>query len=212
MNVQISQNKLWKTSTIFIKSVLDRVVAAIALIALSPLILGVAIAVYFRMGHPIIFTQPRPGKDCRVFTFYKFRTMLNQRNSDGNLLCDAQRLTPFGKFLRESSLDELPQLWNILKGDMSFVGCRPLMVKYLDLYTPEQLRRHEMKPGLTGLAQVTGRNAITWKEKFQLDVWYVDNWSLWLDLKILFLTVWKVIRKEGVSQANHVTMEEFRGN
>lgn len=204
-------DRLTKISRL-IKSVLDRIVAAIGLIALSPVLLGVAIAIYFRMGEPVIFTQPRPGKDNQIFNFYKFRTMTDECDAEGNLLEDEERLTAFGQFLRESSFDELPQLWNILKGDMSFVGCRPLMVNYLELYTPEQLRRHEMKPGLTGLAQITGRNAITWPEKFQLDVWYVDNWSLWLDMKILLLTVWKVVTREGISQANHVTVEEFRGN
>ncbi|MDZ8050445.1 MAG: sugar transferase [Aulosira sp. ZfuVER01] len=195
-----------------IKSILDRFIAAIALILCFPVLLLVAIAIYYRMGSPVIFAQPRPGKNGRIFKFYKFRTMTDERDAKGNLLPDAKRLTSFGKFLRKTSLDELPQLWNVLKGDMSFVGPRPLMVRYLERYTPEQARRHEVKPGITGWAQVNGRNSISWPEKFKLDVWYVDNWSWWLDLKILFLTAWKVVKKEGISQANHDTMEEFLGN
>lgn len=194
-----------------VKSLLDRLVAAIALILLSPLAIGVAIAIYFRMGSPIIFTQPRPGKDSKIFNFYKFRTMTDERDAEGNLLPDEQRLTSFGQFLRQTSLDELPQLWNVLKGDMSFVGPRPLLVKYLDRYTPEQARRHEVKPGITGLAQINGRNAITWEEKFELDVSYIDRWSLWLDLKILFLTVFKVLQQEGINQEGYTTSEEFKG-
>ncbi|BAY07124.1 sugar transferase [Calothrix sp. NIES-2098] len=196
-----------------IKFVLDKVVAAIALILCLPVIVIVAIAIYYRMGSPVIFAQPRPGQNGRIFKFYKFRTMTNERDANGNLLPDAKRLTSFGKFLRKTSLDELPQLLNVLKGDMSFVGPRPLMVKYLDRYTPEQARRHEVKPGITGWAQVNGRNSISWQERFKLDIWYIDNWSWWLDLKILFLTVWKVLKKEGISHANHdTTMEEFMGN
>jgi lipopolysaccharide/colanic/teichoic acid biosynthesis glycosyltransferase len=196
----------------FIKSVLDRIMAAIALLILSPLILIMAIAIYVRMGKPIIFAQPRPGQNGRIFTFYKFRTMTDERDFDGNLLPDEQRLTAFGQFLRQTSLDELPQLWNVVKGDMSFVGPRPLMVEYLDRYSPEQARRHEVTPGITGWAQINGRNALTWQEKFKLDVWYVDHWNLWLDLKILFLTVWKVLQKEGISQEGHATIEDFLGN
>jgi lipopolysaccharide/colanic/teichoic acid biosynthesis glycosyltransferase len=195
-----------------VKSLLDRLVAAIALIVLSPIVVVVAIAIYFRMGSPVVFTQLRPGKDNRIFQFYKFRTMNDERDADGNLLPDEQRLTPFGQFLRRTSLDELPQLWNVLKGDMSFVGPRPLLVLYLDRYTPEQARRHEVKPGITGLAQISGRNTLTWEEKFQLDVWYVDNWSLWLDVKLLFLTVFKVLQQEGISQEGCATSEEFRGS
>jgi lipopolysaccharide/colanic/teichoic acid biosynthesis glycosyltransferase len=196
----------------FIKSVLDRIIAAIALLILSPLILIMAIAIYVRMGKPIIFAQLRPGQNGRIFTFYKFRTMTDERDFNGNLLPDEQRLTAFGQFLRQTSLDELPQLWNVVKGDMSFVGPRPLMVDYLDRYSPEQARRHEVTPGITGWAQINGRNALTWQEKFKLDVWYVDHWNLWLDLKILFLTVWKVLQKEGISQEGHATIEDFLGN
>ncbi|MEG3971435.1 MULTISPECIES: sugar transferase [unclassified Microcoleus] len=195
-----------------VKFVLDRLVAAIALLVFSPAILIVAIAIYLRMGSPIVFTQPRPGKNGEVFRFYKFRTMTSDCDADGNLLSDEKRLTAIGQFLRKTSLDELPQLWNVLKGDMSFVGPRPLMVEYLERYSPEQARRHDVMPGITGWAQINGRNTISWEQKFKLDVWYVDNWSLWLDLKILFLTVWKVVKKEGISQANHATVEDFNGN
>lgn len=197
-----------------VKTVLDRVMAAIALLLFAPFFLFVAIAIYMRMGSPIIFSQPRPGKDGQIFTFYKFRTMTSDRDREGNLLSDEQRLTKIGQFLRRSSLDELPQLWNVLKGDMSFVGPRPLMVVYLERYSPEQARRHEVMPGITGWAQVNGRRLLdgNWSEKFRLDVWYVDNWSLWLDLKILFLTVWKVLGQKEISQAGHATSEEFKGN
>lgn len=194
-----------------VKWVLDRLVAAIALLAFSPAILIVAIAIYMRMGQPIVFTQPRPGKDGRIFSFYKFRTMTSDCDGEGNLLPDEQRLTAIGQFLRRTSLDELPQLWNVLKGDMSLVGPRPLLVRYLERYSPEQARRHEVIPGITGWAQINGRNSISWVEKFKLDVWYVDSWSLWLDLKILFLTVFKVLQREGISQEGYTSMEEFKG-
>ncbi|XZO02180.1 MAG: sugar transferase [Microcoleus sp.] len=197
-----------------VKWVLDRLVAAIALLAFSPAILIVAIAIYMRMGQPIVFTQPRPGKDGRIFSFYKFRTMTSDCDGEGNLLPDEQRLTAIGEFLRRSSLDELPQLWNVLKGDMSLVGPRPLLVRYLERYSPEQARRHEVMPGITGWAQVNGRRLLdaNWSEKFRLDVWYVDRWSLWLDLKILWLTVGQVLGQKEISQANHATSEEFKGN
>lgn len=210
MVAQELQGERSKSSRL-IKSVLDRFVAAIALLMFSPLILIVAIAIYFRMGSPLIFSQPRPGKDGKIFRFYKFRTMTDERDAKGNLLDDEQRLTAFGEFLRESSLDEIPQLWNILKGDMSLVGPRPLLVRYLERYSSQQARRHEVKPGITGLAQVKGRNAITWEEKFQLDVWYIDNWSLWLDLKILVMTFVKVLRKEGIDEEGQVSSSEFLG-
>ena len=189
----------------------DRIVATIALILLSPLMLGVAIAIYFRMGSPLIFSQPRPGKNNHIFQFYKFRTMTDERDANGNLLDDERRLTALGEFLRESSLDELPQLWNVVKGDMSIVGPRPLLVKYLERYAPQQARRHEVKPGITGLAQIKGRNAISWEKKFQLDVWYIDNWSLWLDLKILIITFFKVLQKEGIDEKGQVSSSEFLG-
>jgi lipopolysaccharide/colanic/teichoic acid biosynthesis glycosyltransferase len=163
------------------------------------------------MGLPILFRQQRPGLHGKPFTLLKFRTMTDARDAQGNLLPDAERLTPFGSFLRRTSLDELPAFFNVLRGDMSLMGPRPLLMAYLDRYTPEQARRHEVRPGITGWAQVNGRNAITWEQKFVLDVWYVDNWSLWLDLKILFLTGWKVLRREGISQEGHATMPEFLG-
>jgi sugar transferase EpsL len=195
-----------------IKGTADQLIAGLILLLLFPVILGVVIAISFALGRPIIFTQPRPGQDGRSFRFYKFRTMTSACDISGNLLPDAQRLTPFGLFLRQTSLDELPQLLNILKGEMSFVGPRPLLVKYLDRYTPQQARRHEVKPGITGLAQVKGRNAISWEEKFDLDVWYIDHWSLGLDLKILLLTAWKVLRQDGINQEGYTTSEEFMGS
>lgn len=194
-----------------IKSILDRSIAALALSLFSPLILVVAIAIYFKMGTPVVFKQPRPGLRGKIFNCYKFRSMTNERDQDGNLLPDEDRLTPFGQFLRQTSLDELPQLWNVFKGDMSFVGPRPLMVEYLDRYNSEQARRHDVIPGITGWAQINGRNAISWEERFKLDVWYVDHWSLVLDLKILLLTVIKVLKREGISSDNHVTMSNFMG-
>ena len=213
MAAQQLQSERSKTS-FKIKSVLDRVVAAIALLLLSPIILIVSIAIYFRMGSPLIFSQPRPGKDGKIFRFYKFRTMTDERDAEGNLLDDELRMTAFGEFLRESSLDELPQLWNGVRGDMSIVGPRPLLVQYLDRYTPEQARRHEVKPGITGWAQINGRRLLDgdWEKKFRLDVWYVDNWSLWLDLKIILMTVGKVLRKEEISQPGHATGAEFMGS
>lgn len=172
----------------------------------------VALLVRLKLGSPVIFHQDRPGRDGKVFRLYKFRTMTDQRDEKGELLPDQQRLTKFGKLLRSTSLDELPELWNILKGDMSLVGPRPLLVKYLPLYSAEQSRRHEVTPGLTGWAQVHGRNAITWEERFALDVWYVDHVSLKTDLAVLFLTVKKVLCREGISAAGEATMGEFRGS
>ncbi len=194
-----------------IKWLLDRLVSAIAILLLFPLLLFVTLLIYLQMGYPVLFTQPRPGRNGHIFSFYKFRTMTDQCDAEGNLLPDEQRLTSLGKFLRQLSLDELPQLWNVLKGDMSFVGPRPLLVAYLNRYNSEQARRHEVKPGITGWAQVNGRNAISWEEKFQLDIWYIDNWSLWLDFRILVLTVIKVFQREGISHPNHATMMEFQG-
>ncbi len=211
---QLNQRVNPKKVSQLVKWVLDRLCAAIALLVFSPVILMVAIAIYIRMGGPIFFCQPRPGKNGRVFNFYKFRTMTSDCDADGNLLPDEQRLIPLGQFLRKTSLDELPQLWNVLKGDMSLVGPRPLLVRYLDRYTPEQARRHDVMPGITGWAQVNGRRLLdgNWPEKFRLDVWYVDNWSLSLDLKILFLTVWKVLGQKEISQEGQATGEEFKGN
>lgn len=187
----------------------------IAIFALVILALPMAIlfcAVYFRLGSPVIFSQWRPGLHGKAFKMVKFRTMTDARNSDGELLPDAERLTSFGRFLRVTSLDELPELWNVVKGDMSLVGPRPLLMEYLSLYTQEQARRNDVRPGITGWAQVNGRNAISWEEKFVLDVWYVDHQSFWLDLKILWLTVRKVFGREDISAEGHATMEKFRGS
>jgi sugar transferase EpsL len=174
------------------------------------LILVILIRIYH--GSPVIFAQKRPGFKGTPFYIYKFRTMTDARDKNGNLLPDAQRLTRLGRFLRSSSLDEIPELFNVLRGEMSLVGPRPLLMQYLERYSPEQARRHDALPGVTGWAQINGRNALTWDDKFKLDVWYVDNWSFWLDLKILFLTVWKVFKREGISQPGHATAEEFMGN
>lgn len=193
------------------KRTLDLALALLALILLSPLLGSLAILIWFKLGSPVLFRQQRPGLHGKPFTLYKFRTMTDARDAAGNLLPDAERLMPFGRFLRATSLDELPELWNVLKGDMSLVGPRPLLMQYLDRYTPEQMRRHEVRPGITGWAQVNGRNALSWEEKFRLDVWYVDNVSLWLDLKIIALTVWKIIKREGISQPGQATAEEFLG-
>ncbi|WP_041566115.1 sugar transferase [Nostoc punctiforme] len=214
MNSKYLQKHFFRKNSRLIKSILDRFVAAIALLALSPVILIIAIAIYFRMGYPVIFIQPRPGKNARIFNFYKFRTMTDECDAKGNLLPDEKRLTPFGEFLRQTSLDELPQLWNVLKGDMSLVGPRPLLVQYLDRYSLEQARRHNVKPGITGWAQINGRRLLDgcWEEKFRLDIWYIDNWNLWLDLKILVLTLFKVLKKENISQEGYATGEEFQGS
>ena len=192
-----------------IKHFSDRLAVAIAFLLLSPIILLVAVLVRINLGSPILFLQPRPGKNGSIFTFYKFRTMTDDRDSQGNLLTDEERLTPFGCWLRKTSLDELPQLVNVLKGEMSLIGPRPLLVSFLDFYDAEQMRRHEVLPGITGLAQISGRNNIAWEEKFQLDVSYVDNWSLWLDFKILLATVWKVVGQKDVNQTGHITCENF---
>jgi len=191
---------------------LFNIIGALAgLILLSPVICVLAILVRLNLGSPIIFKQKRPGLNGKTFTFYKFRSMIDIRGKTGELIEDRARITMLGNFIRQTSLDELPSLFNVLKGDMSLVGPRPLLVEYLDLYTHEQARRHKVKPGITGWAQVNGRNAISWEEKFNLDVWYVDNQSIWLDTKILFITIWKVIKVEGISHAGHVTMEKFQG-
>jgi lipopolysaccharide/colanic/teichoic acid biosynthesis glycosyltransferase len=198
-----------------IKTIADRLVAAMVLFILSPLILLVAIAVRIQMGTPILFTQPRPGKDGQVFQFCKFRTMTDERNSDGKLLPDDRRLTRIGKLLRKTSLDELPQLWHVLKGEMSIVGPRPLLVRYLELYNEEQARRHDVLPGITGWAQVNGRRNLDgdFIKKFELDVWYVDNWSLWLDVKIIWLTIVAVVGQKDIDQEGYTTGGgEFLGN
>ncbi len=193
------------------KRTFDFILAAAAMIVLSPVLITLAAAIRWNLGAPVLFLQQRPGLGGRPFWLLKFRTMTDARGAGGVLLPDAERLTRFGRFLRATSLDELPELFNVLKGDMSLVGPRPLLMQYLERYTPEQARRHEVRPGITGWAQVNGRNAITWEEKFKLDVWYVDNWSLWLDIKIIFMTIWKIFKREGINQAGQATMEEFMG-
>jgi sugar transferase EpsL len=192
------------------KRVFDFCFTLIAVFFLSPLLIVLALMVRLILGKPVLFRQHRPGIHGRPFTIYKFRTMTEACDAHGNLLPDGERLTRFGRFLRSTSLDELPELFNVLKGDMSLVGPRPLLMQYIDRYTPEQARRHEVKPGLTGWSQVNGRNAISWEEKFRLDVWYVDNRSIWLDLKIIFITAWMIIRREGINQPGQPTMEEFK--
>jgi lipopolysaccharide/colanic/teichoic acid biosynthesis glycosyltransferase len=194
------------------KRLFDIVSAGLALILLSPVMAVVALLVRIKLGSPVIFGQKRPGYKTELFTIYKFRTMLDTRDAAGNLLPDADRLPHFGRVLRSTSLDELPELWNVLKGEMSWVGPRPLLIAYLDRYSPEQNRRHDVLPGVTGWAQVNGRNAISWPEKFKLDVWYVDHWSFWLDIKILFMTFWKVIKREAINAPGEATSGEFMGN
>ena len=195
----------------FSKRLFDFTFALLALIILSPIILVTAILVRIFLGAPILFKQERPGYKGRPFFIYKFRSMTNRLTRNGSLLSDAERLPRFGHLLRSLSLDELPELFNILRGEMSFVGPRPLLMEYLPLYSPEQARRHDVVPGLTGWAQVNGRNAVDWPTRFKMDVWYVDNWSFWLDIRIIFLTVSKVISREGVSQEGQSTVEYFKG-
>lgn len=194
------------------KRIFDLTVALLILILLSLLILGLMILISWKLGSPILFTQTRPGLHGNPFKMVKFRTMTDARDDNGNLLPDNIRLTPFSRFLRSTSLDELPELWNVIKGDMSLVGPRPLLMEYLPLYNSEQTRRHEVRPGITGWAQINGRNAISWEEKFKLDVWYVDNQSFWLDLKILILTLKKVFVREGISAQGEATMPKFTGS
>jgi lipopolysaccharide/colanic/teichoic acid biosynthesis glycosyltransferase len=194
-----------------LKRFFDVLAAGSALVVLSPVLLGVAYLVRKNLGSPVLFTQVRPGLNGKPFKMVKFRTMRDAVDAQGNALPDDQRLTPFGQFLRSASLDELPELWNVLKGDMSLVGPRPLLMEYLPLYSPEQARRHEAKPGVTGWAQINGRNAISWEDKFKLDVWYVDNQSLWLDIRIIFLTIRKVVVRDGISAEGEATMSKFTG-
>ena len=201
----------------FFKRFFDFIFSLIAVVVLSPVLLALIIVGAVAMRGNPFFVQPRPGKKGKdgqekIFKLVKFRTMDNRKDKDGNLLPDDVRLNKYGKIMRITSLDELPELINILKGDMSLVGPRALLVQYLGLYNDEQIRRHEVLPGLTGWAQINGRNSITWSEKFKLDVWYVDNWSLWLDIKIFFLTFWKVLKREGINQSESVTMEYFNGS
>lgn len=194
------------------KNLFDKILALFLIILFSPIYIIVSLLIYIKMGNPILFRQKRPGKDEKIFGIYKFRTMTNEKDVDGNLLPDDKRLVGIGKFIRSTSLDELPQLFNVLKGEMSFVGPRPLLIEYLDLYNDEQKRRHDLKPGITGWAQVNGRNAISWEQKFEYDVWYVDNQSFWLDMKILWMTFLKVVKRSDISSNTSATMEKFRGS
>lgn len=196
----------------FIKRILEFTIALLALFMLLPIFLTISILVLLKMGTPIFFIQSRPGLNGKTFKMYKFRTMTNKCDKNGKLLEDKDRLSNFGSFLRSTSLDELPTLWNVLCGNMSLVGPRPLLIEYLPLYSKNQARRHEVRPGITGWAQVNGRNAISWNEKFELDTWYVENQSFALDMKIILLTLKKVIKRDGISHNNHVTMEKFKGN
>jgi lipopolysaccharide/colanic/teichoic acid biosynthesis glycosyltransferase len=195
-----------------LKRLFDFIFALVLLVLFAPVILCVTVGILTIIGTPILFSQQRPGKEKKIFTIYKFRTMNNNTDINGNLLPDEARLKGFGKFIRSTSLDELPQLWNVLKGDMSFVGPRPLLIEYLPLYNETQMQRHEVRPGITGWAQVNGRNTISWEEKFRYDVEYVDKQSFLFDLKILWMTFKKVIQQDGVNQTGHVTVEKFNGN
>lgn len=195
-----------------LKSLFDRTLALFLIILFLPVYIVVALLIWRKMGRPILFRQKRPGYKERIFGIYKFRTMTNEKDINGDLLPDEQRLVGVGKFIRSVSLDELPQLFNVLKGEMSFVGPRPLLIEYLSLYNNEQKRRHDAKPGITGWAQVNGRNAISWEQKFEYDVWYVDNQSFWLDIKILWMTFLKVVKRSDISSSSSATMEKFRGN
>ena len=195
----------------FSKRLFDFVFSLLALIILSPIVLVTAILVRLFIGTPVLFKQQRPGHKGRPFYIYKFRSMRDAVDRDGNPLPDSERLTGFGRLLRSLSLDELPELFNILRGEMSFVGPRPLLMEYLPLYSPEQARRHDVVPGLTGWAQVNGRNALDWPTRFKLDVWYVDNWSFWLDIKIILMTAWKALAREGINQEGQATVEYFKG-
>lgn len=194
------------------KRVLDLSLAGMLLVVMAPLLIAISWMLIVSMGRPVLFRQTRPGLGGRPFEMFKFRTMTDARDDSGNLLPDEKRLNALGRSIRLSSLDELPELWNVLRGDMSFVGPRPLLMEYLPLYSPEQARRHEVRPGITGWAQVNGRNAVGWPERLAMDVWYVDNRSFWLDCRILWMTVWVVFSRKGVSQAGHATMSKFEGN
>ena len=196
----------------FIKRIFEFTIALLAVFMLLPIFLTISILVLLKMGTPIFFIQSRPGLNGKTFKMYKFRTMTNKCDKNGKLLEDKDRLSNFGSFLRSTSLDELPTLWNVLCGNMSLVGPRPLLIEYLPLYSKNQARRHDVRPGITGWAQVNGRNAISWNEKFELDTWYVENQSFVLDMKIILLTLKKVIKRDGISHNNHVTMEKFKGN
>jgi undecaprenyl phosphate N,N'-diacetylbacillosamine 1-phosphate transferase len=193
------------------KRFLDIALSLVAAILGMPLIIAITVLVLVKLGRPVLFTQERVGRKGRIFRIYKFRTMVDAKDSNGNPLPDAERLTGFGKWLRSTSLDELPELLNVIKGDMSLVGPRPLLVDYLPLYNERQMKRHDVLPGITGWAQVNGRNLISWEKKFELDLWYVDNWSLWLDIKIILMTIVRVLKREGINQSGMVTVERFNG-
>jgi len=193
------------------KRIFDFIATSLGLILISPILLILSLSIWISLGSPIIFRQKRPGYLSKPFWIYKFRTMTDKRGEDGNLLPDSERITPVGHFLRTTSLDELPELLNIIRGEMSWVGPRPLLMDYLTRYSAEQIRRHNVLPGITGWAQINGRNLITWEDKFRFDVWYVDNWTFWLDIKILVITFWKVLKREGINQPGHATAEEFQG-
>ena len=195
-----------------LKSLFDKTLALFLIILFSPIYIIVSLIILWKMGSPILFRQKRPGKDEKIFDIYKFRTMTNEKDKDGDLLPDEQRLVGVGKFIRSTSLDELPQLLNVLRGEMSFVGPRPLLIEYLDLYNEKQKRRHDVKPGITGWAQVNGRNAISWEQKFDYDVWYADNQSFALDMKILWMTFLKVVKRSDISSSSSATMEKFKGS
>ena len=195
-----------------IKNIFDRVLALMLIILFSPILLITSLLIWWKMGRPILFRQQRPGHHEKIFGIYKFRTMTNEKDENGELLPDDQRLHGVGKFVRSASLDELPQLFNVLKGDMSFVGPRPLLIEYLPLYNERQKKRHDVKPGITGWAQVNGRNAISWEQKFEYDVWYVEHQSFWLDMKILWMTFLKVVKRSDISSNSSATMEKFEGS
>ena len=194
------------------KTLFDKTLALILIILFSPLYVAVSLLIWWKMGTPVLFRQKRPGLHGKIFEIYKFRTMTDEKDEDGNLLPDEQRLVGIGKFIRSTSLDELPQLFNVLKGNMSFVGPRPLLIEYLPLYNERQKKRHDVKPGITGWAQVNGRNAISWEQKFEYDVWYVEHQSFWLDMKILWMTFLKVVKRSDISSDTSVTMEKFKGS
>jgi lipopolysaccharide/colanic/teichoic acid biosynthesis glycosyltransferase len=212
MRFRVTDSRLIVRREYRLKRLFDLVLAAFGLLVLAPVLIAIAAAIYLTMGRPVFFTHVRAGKAGRPFKLVKFRSMTDKRDAGGNLLPDAERITRLGHFLRRSSLDELPELFNVLRGEMSLVGPRPLLVQYLPLYTSQQMRRHNVRPGITGWAQINGRNAISWEKKFEHDVWYVDHQSLWLDVKILFLTVWQVLRRDGISQPGHATADFFRGS
>ena len=201
-----------KRKTPYSKRLLDIILSALILIIASPFLLLTAVLIFLSYGTPILFKHERPGKDRKPFKLIKFRSMRDARDPEGNFLPDADRITRFGQFIRRTSIDELPEFYNVLRGDMSLVGPRPLLMQYLQRYSPEQARRQDVLPGVTGWAQINGRNAISWDDKFKYDLWYIDHWTFWLDIKIIFLTIWKVLKGDGISQPGRATMDEFMGN